>query len=528
MLSTTAAFIPSAQALVDDFDSHCTRVGGRTIPHKATPGPEIPAGTMIFFDDRLPAPQKVSLRPRGKIIYYERPAVPSIKGLEKAQPMGIAPEYLTQESDPRRPAAAAIEFVRVTANGPVLAGLYHPTGTVNLNSKIEKDKRIDTKQLTCRTGQDDGLRFNFEYKEFIHHIPYSFSFIKGCLIKENPKAPTALPCFTFSCWVLPVRQGHEIFSWSYAAPEPEFKGKKKRLAFGIDPVTNKAVHRAFLKSSLVETKDKIITPAVTKIIAKKGDKYTEEKVITGVIHVPTRGNEPIANKDVAKRLGFTLEQLRAIRQGTLKPSNVKLSKAPAKGRDGTITGYNYTYSKTVTESKVYKADKIGILKPAQKFPETTKTLKEDLKFSSEFPTSASSWIHLVLSVDARNKSMKVHFNDKEIFTVKNPSIISLNQLCWLQIGDPRYLTQGLLADINLANGQNLNPAAFCNITSQGVLMPKSFAGPFGPNGFQLRGNHELDFRTRNVLDTSPNKTQWKAEWGANGSVSFKPKSPTTL
>lgn len=227
ILCMTAAFITCVQAMPfeDDLVNHCTRVGGKVYPHTGTPGKDIPPGTVIFIDERLPKDRQLSLTPRGKIIHYTCPAIPGIKGLEKPRSMGMSPQYITQESDTTRATATGIELIKSSCNlqsWPILPGFYHSLGTINLLSKIEKEQRINTKRLTCHTGQGDGVIIDLEYKEFLYHIPHSLAFSKGCLTRENPKT-TAAPCFTFSCWVLPSQQKQEIFSWSYLAPEPELK-----------------------------------------------------------------------------------------------------------------------------------------------------------------------------------------------------------------------------------------------------------------------------------------------------------------
>lgn len=519
-LESTAMERPTESEYQDDVINHLTTVRGNRIRHEVVVGNDISVGTAILYDSSLPLTQRLCFTPKGKLYHYTCPAVPGVRGLEKPRSMGCAPQYLPTSS------ATQIEVLSATSNLglPVLAGLYQPVGSVTIRPTVQGGQRIDTKRLTCTTGQNNGMTISIEYRETMHHIPFSIDFTGGYLTRSNPAHSAPSACFTLSCWYLPSTVSQDgklknIFSWSYAASESEFKGKTKKLQLGITNAVSKVTSKlSIVTPKVVETTQEktIKTAAVTKNIPASTipAKY-EKKEVEVKIHTPSELYQ-IQRKKLTKT-GLTPQEATLAQCGKLP--GVRYVRSNQIG--GGFNRFKHQYFKTtnvlVSPAKPVPA-RVVIITPAKetKVKEIVKNLADETKNSSDLSSSASKWMHLVLQVNAQNKQGSLYCDNKKILDFTNPYMISLNSACTLQLGDHKL---GLIANVILANGQMYAPEAFGCLNSQQQWIPKKFTGIFGTNGFHLAAD---------TAGFSADSSASNSHWQVQSNPSRVAKSPTTL
>jgi hypothetical protein len=169
--------------------------------------------------------------------------------------------------------------------------------------------------------------------------------------------------------------------------------------------------------------------------------------------------------------------------------------------------------------RIYLSDSgIGTQNPVFYIQETVHNVSNQMLFySNAFLRDASSWYHLVISVDTTQATasnrLKVYLNN-QLLTGTTHTQVSQNQdLSWNR-ATPHYVGastlnnstlhyfDGYLAEIHNIDGQALDPSSFAE-TKSGVWVPKEYAGTYGTNGFYLKF-------AGNVNDSSGNGNNWTA------------------
>jgi hypothetical protein len=152
--------------------------------------------------------------------------------------------------------------------------------------------------------------------------------------------------------------------------------------------------------------------------------------------------------------------------------------------------------------RVYLTDSgIGTQNPVFFIQETIHNVSNQMIFySNAFLRDASSWYHLVISVDTREEinanRLKVYLNNQLLTGTTHTQVARYQSLSWNR-ATPHYVGaatvnnstlhyfDGYLAEIHNIDGQALDPSSFAE-TKSGVWVPKEYAGTYGTNGFYLK------------------------------------------
>ena len=136
----------------------------------------------------------------------------------------------------------------------------------------------------------------------------------------------------------------------------------------------------------------------------------------------------------------------------------------------------------------------------------------------------SAWYHIVLAVDTTNATntdrVKLYVNNERItvfsdsaYGAQNTDSI-MNTTNLFVIGQRRngagvYLN-GYLADVHFIDGQALTPSSFTEVSATtGQLIPKTYSGTYGTNGFQLKfADNSSNTAATLGKDTSGNGNNW--------------------
>lgn len=148
-------------------------------------------------------------------------------------------------------------------------------------------------------------------------------------------------------------------------------------------------------------------------------------------------------------------------------------------------GNNYLKINVASDNKLYVLETRG------------GAYKEYYKSDNVFKDS-TGWIHLVVRLDTTNSTdsekVRVYINGTEQSgaAAHNPTAsqdLYVNSATKTEVGaasnDNQYF-DGYMAEVNLVDGQTLEPSSFAKIDSiTGAWVPKKFAGAYGTNGFYL-------------------------------------------
>jgi hypothetical protein len=108
----------------------------------------------------------------------------------------------------------------------------------------------------------------------------------------------------------------------------------------------------------------------------------------------------------------------------------------------------------------------------------------------------SAWMHVVLRWDALNSSAKIYVNGTEVSYVGAGDANPTNQNYYVNTISVEHnmgvlptghtnILDGYLSDVYFVDGQALTPSSFGETNSDGVWVPKGYAGTYGTNGFHL-------------------------------------------
>jgi len=136
----------------------------------------------------------------------------------------------------------------------------------------------------------------------------------------------------------------------------------------------------------------------------------------------------------------------------------------------------------------------------------------------------SAWYHIVVAVDTTQATssnrVKLYVNNVQVtaFTTyadyppqnTDTGVNSTAQHNLGSYGTPSIYFDGYLTDINLIDGQALDPTYFGEYNSAtGVWQPKKYSGTYGTNGFYLNFSDNTSTTTLGY-DTSGNSNNWTA------------------
>ena len=117
----------------------------------------------------------------------------------------------------------------------------------------------------------------------------------------------------------------------------------------------------------------------------------------------------------------------------------------------------------------------------------------------------SAWYHCVFVFDSANATaadrMIIYVNGARQ-TVTTATTLTQNTDGWINytyqhdisraFSSNTYLYDGYMAEINFIDGQALTPTDFGEFNSDGVWIPKQYAGTYGTNGFYITGANSAD------------------------------------
>ena len=135
----------------------------------------------------------------------------------------------------------------------------------------------------------------------------------------------------------------------------------------------------------------------------------------------------------------------------------------------------------------------------------------------------SAWYHIVVAFDTAQATasnrVKIYVNGTQVTAFNSPTYPNLNYDGGINstglhaIGasaTPSEYHDGYLADIHFIDGQALDPSSFTEVSATtGQLIPKTYSGSYGTNGFQLKfADNSSNTAATLGKDTSGNGNNW--------------------
>lgn len=466
---------PAGASFKDDLELHATFVGQKRYDHQSRFVQNIPEGTVVYFDQGHPADRQLIVRPKGRLMEYICPAVPGVHGLERLRPMGLSPEYLTQGD------ATKIEVIRAFYDNQdiyPLPGLYHSLGIIEKNSVIENGNRVKTLRMLCRSGQDDGMLLQIEYKETYPEFVNVWDISKGAnnylsIIADNPQGKDLPACFTFSCWykstgTTPSLDPKALLELRIKASEAHLQGKVKKLRLCVSNVANQNKLYVDLEGSkqTERTKDVLIS---TKNVLKSEavpEKFTMESVPTGKYQL----------QFVTLTEGQKMYYWNTHNHGKVIINNYEVVLVGGR-REGSFHNNVPIYRQ---EKKVTQKAVAAVYEKKSVYEKQTVYDLSEVALAKNW-VAKEGWMNFVMHVDSAKKLATVFCNGTQILYSETNFEYSLNTPFNWTIGDKHAAHMN---EVNIIQGQLVPASKFFARNSQNELVPLKYNCALGPNGYQ--------------------------------------------
>jgi hypothetical protein len=128
-------------------------------------------------------------------------------------------------------------------------------------------------------------------------------------------------------------------------------------------------------------------------------------------------------------------------------------------------------------------------------PSTNIVVSSSAKFNDP-----SAWYHIVFQVDATSNMTRVFVNNEEVlsaapentnYEINNTAYnVYVGGRSWGPAGQDGL--NGYMYDVHYVDGEVIVPSQFAQYDSNGIWMPKDYAGNHGTNGFHLDFSNEID------------------------------------